>query len=31
MVRSVIRTSQGFALDLGGLGAFTMDEVKQIL
>ncbi len=31
MVRSVIRTSQGFALDLGSLGAFTMDEVKQIL
>jgi flagellar basal-body rod modification protein FlgD len=31
MVRSVIRTSQGFSLDLGTLGAFTMDEVKQIL
>lgn len=31
VVRSVIRDSQGFSLDLGTLGAFTMDEVKQIL
>lgn len=30
-VRSVIRDSQGFSLDLGTLGAFTMSEVKQIL
>jgi flagellar basal-body rod modification protein FlgD len=30
-VRSVIREGQGFALDLGSLGSFTMDEVKQIL
>lgn len=30
-VRSVIRDSQSFSLDLGTLGAFTMDEVKQIL
>lgn len=30
-VRSVIRDSQSFSLDLGTLGAYTMDEVKQIL
>jgi flagellar basal-body rod modification protein FlgD len=30
-VRSVMRDGQGFSLDLGTLGAFTMGEVKQIL
>lgn len=31
MVRSVIRGSQGYSLDVGSLGTFTMDDVKQIL
>jgi flagellar basal-body rod modification protein FlgD len=30
-VRSVIREGQGYTLDLGNLGTFTMDQVKQIL
>lgn len=30
-VRSVLRNGQGFTLDLGALGTFTMDDVKQIL
>ena len=31
VVRSVITGSSGFSLDLGSLGMFTMDDVKQIL
>jgi flagellar basal-body rod modification protein FlgD len=31
VVRSVITGSNGFTLDLGSLGMFTMDDVKQIL
>jgi hypothetical protein len=30
-VRSVITSSNGFVLDLGSLGLYTMDDVKQIL
>jgi flagellar basal-body rod modification protein FlgD len=30
-VRSVVSGTSGFTLDVGSLGAFTMDEVKQIL
>lgn len=31
VVRSVITGSNGFSLDLGSMGMFTMDDVKQIL
>jgi flagellar basal-body rod modification protein FlgD len=31
VVRSVITGSSGFTLDVGSLGMFTMDDVKQIL
>jgi flagellar basal-body rod modification protein FlgD len=31
VVRSVINSTTGFTLDLGSLGMFTMDDVKQIL
>lgn len=31
VVRSVINSTNGFTLDLGSLGMFTMDDVKQIL
>lgn len=31
VVRSVITNSTGFTLDVGSLGMFTMDDVKQIL
>jgi flagellar basal-body rod modification protein FlgD len=31
VVRSVINNANGFTLDLGSLGMFTMDDVKQIL
>lgn len=30
-VRSVVSTSTGYLLDVGGLGTFTLDDVKQIL
>jgi flagellar basal-body rod modification protein FlgD len=31
LVRSVVRGSNGLLLDVGTLGAFTMDDVKQII
>jgi flagellar basal-body rod modification protein FlgD len=31
LVRSVIRDSQGYSLDVGSLDTFAMDDVKQIL
>jgi flagellar basal-body rod modification protein FlgD len=31
VVRSVINSGNGFTLDLGSMGLFTMDDVKQIL
>jgi flagellar basal-body rod modification protein FlgD len=31
VVRSVITNASGFTLDLGSMGMFTMDDVKQIL
>jgi flagellar basal-body rod modification protein FlgD len=31
LVRSVVRDSQGYSLDVGSLGTFVLDDVKQIL